>query len=235
MKKRLFSSVLAVMLVAICALCLTACGDDSSKVSLHGKTYTLGTEVTWSYYLKDANGNKTPITDMAAYIDENNLLAKFKSNLAYLGSEINACENGQDVVTLVKTCLEDPDNEICGILLKGAVITVSEGKKAGETTLSSNLECTMGDKPLVQANNIYIGIGNQDEAHFAESTISSMSEFKLTDYDENGSINNIYAKLVVAKGEGFITYSNVTNVSVHLESNNKDLVIEASVNLASVK
>lgn len=232
MKKKLFSSVLAVMLVAVCAFALTACGGDDSKVSLHGKTYTMGTDVTWSYYLKDANGNKTPIADVAAYIDENweNVKNHLNSNF-----DTSACEDGQAVLALIKNNLEDPNNETCAVLLKGAVITVSKAKKTGETSLSCSLDCTIADKPLVHADNILVGTGNPWVAHFSNSTISGMSEFELTDYNQkDGSINNLYAKFVVSKGDTYVHYTNVASVEINLSDNNT-LVIEGSVNLASVK
>lgn len=231
MKKKFFGFVLATVASLTTAICLSACGGVLG-VSLHDKTYTLGTEITWSYYVKDVNGVKTTVNDPAAYLTENWIAVMDSSSFPA------GCQNAQQVVDALKDKVADPSDNSSDILLKGAVITIGKENKVDVNKWESTFECKMNNQVVAYFPKVFTDTFNRNRytAHFEGS---SLSEFTLTDYNETTkAINNIYTRLCVTKtspatGTQNVFYSNVSTVELHLGSN-PTFVVEGRVDLVSV-
>lgn len=232
MKKKFFGFLSAVVALLSAAICTSACEGGKSGVSLHGKTYTLGTDITWSYYVQDANGVKTTVGDPVAYLTERWVAVMDGTNFPA------GCRNAQQVVDAFKARIEDPDDEWGEILLKGAVITIGKENRISERKWESTLECTMNNQSVAYFPKVFTETFNKNR-YSAIFEGSSMSEFKLTDYSgDTKAINNIYAKLCVAKtspatGTQYVYYSNVSTMELYMGSN-PTFVVEGRVDLVSV-
>lgn len=231
MKKKFFGFVLGTVASLTTAICLSACGGVTG-VSLHDKTYTLGTEINWSYYVKDVNDVKITVSDPVEYLTEN------WSDVINSSSFPAGCQTAQQVVDVFKTRIEDPSDDWGDILLKGAVITIGKENKVNANKWESTFECTMDNQPVAYFPKVFTDTFNKNR-FTAIFEGSSLSEFTLTDYNETTkAINNIYTRLCVTKtspatGTQYVFYSNVSTVELYLGSN-PTFVVEGRVNLVSV-
>ncbi len=189
MKKRIYSSVLAVALILISVVCLTACGGDQG-VNLHGKVYTLGEEVTWSAY-SGSGDDKQIIADPVAYLTEHWESVKQQESLAENMTPAQFYAQKQAAI------LTDKNN----ILLKGGVIKIGAPNKKSESVWESSLELFAKNGTKITETTIQSDTFNKDR--YRASFISADyvgSEFKLVNYNsKDGSINDILVRIRFTK------------------------------------
>lgn len=226
MKKRIYSSVLAVALILISVVCLTACGGDQG-VNLHGKVYTLGEEVTWSVY-SGSGDDKQIIADPVAYLTEHWESVKQQESLAENMTPAQFYAQKQAAI------LTDKNN----ILLKGGVIKIGAPNKKSESVWESSLELFVKNGTKIETT-IQSDTFNKDRYRaFFTSADCAGSEFELVNYNsKDGSINDISVKVMVRSenGEG-VDYYNYGDRVAHdiFVTENMFLTIEASVSLKTV-
>lgn len=232
MKKKLFSILLMFTFIFIGAISLTGCGDTG--VTLHNKTYKLGSDITWSAHTLEMDTSGTIETK----VDINTWLQEHASELQLDG--FTGEKTPENVLNYLKNDILTNNSEI--VLLKDAIITVGKEQVKSESIHESTLSLKMNNTEIFNTlifTDTYNNTRTEARLSNGSATVGIINPFtfKLSNYNvKDGKINNIEVNFIIAVQNGedsynYTTYSTTKSLPYQY-GGDKYLYLEGTVKLA---